>query len=100
MSDMADDFRALREHRKETNRSREQVFKDQVIPMLEGLGFTVRTLQDHHFRVNEALDLFPIHSRFHLLPTAQHRKGKRGHYMDAVVICQNLLLNRPASKQA
>lgn len=95
---MADDFRALREHTKEVNAGRVNDFVDQVIPVLQENGFQVRQLQATHYRVNNRLDLFPVHRRFHYHSDPHNRKGKRGHYVDALVICKAFL--RPASKQA
>ena len=95
MGDMADDFRALREHRKEVNAGRVDAFVDQVIPQLEAEGFHVRQLEPHHYRVNNRLDLYPVHRRFHYHSDPTNRKGKRGHYTDALTICK-AFLNKPS----
>lgn len=98
MGDMADDFRAMREYRKEVNSNRIDAFVDQVIPKLVEAGFSVKQLEAHHYRVDKRLDLYPVHQRFHYHGDPHNRKGKRGHYQDALFICRAFL--RPASKQA
>ncbi len=45
---------------------------------LKELGYRVRRLSDYQFRINEQLDLYPIHRRYHVL-----RTGKRGTYHTA-----------------
>lgn len=88
MSDLGDDFRALKEHRQAQNATRVMVFQNETKPLLEAQGYTVRSLGDTgtHFRVNEALDLFPVHRRFHYLGR-KGRRAVRGGYSDAVKCC-------------
>ena len=45
---------------------------------IEGLSdnYTVKKLTDYQYRINDTLDLFPIHLRFHNIKT-----NKRGYYI-------------------
>lgn len=52
------------------------------IRALKGKGFSVLEMNDgYQFRIDGALDLYPIHRRFHVLAT-----GRRGTYRSAVEI--------------
>ena len=53
------------------------------IEALAGKGFDVRTLSAYQFRIDGTLDLYPIHRRFHHLPT-QQRGGYR-HPLDVAM---------------
>jgi vancomycin permeability regulator SanA len=60
--------------------------RQQEILALAEAGYTVRKLTDYQFRVNNALDLYPTHKRFHVLMT-----GRRGSYQTAASVAQKFL---------
>lgn len=53
---------------------------------LAPLGYRVRELTAYQFRVNNRLDLYPVHRRYHDLKT-----DRRGTYPTPVVIARRLL---------
>ena len=55
-------------------------------------GRVVKRLTAYQFRVDGAIDLYPIHRRFHVLKT-----GKRGTYKNALSFC-NKILDKPSGK--
>lgn len=56
---------------------------------LTGKGFRVEQKTEHHFRVDAKLDLFPIHRRYHHIPT-----NTRGNYRQAVACAMKWLRER------
>jgi len=56
------------------------------IEELRADNFRVRRLTAYQFRVDEALDLYPIHRRYHVLAT-----NKRGTYQSAKQIAVRVL---------
>ena len=56
------------------------------IQHLVAKGFTVAELTPYHYRVDGALDLFPVHRRYHHLPS-----GKRGGYTNTTAIAVRFL---------
>jgi hypothetical protein len=77
MSEMGDDFKAL----KEFQRQNKEIRRNKETPKILALtahGFTVEQLTPFHFRVNRVLDLFPTNRKYHYLPTQE-----RGRYNDA-----------------
>jgi len=53
---------------------------------LRGKGYDVRQLSDYQFRVDGALDFYPIHRRYHHITT-----GKRGDYKNPLSTAIRLL---------
>jgi hypothetical protein len=66
-----------REYRKQVQAANARRLGEGVsdIASLPDAGYTVRKLSDYQFRVNEQVDLFPTHRKYHVLKT-----GKRGSY--------------------
>lgn len=76
MSEIGDMFK---EHR-EAQRERRQARLPKRTAEIEGLaaeGFRIRRLTEFQFRVNDRLDLYPIHNRYHDI-----KRNKRGGYPD------------------
>jgi hypothetical protein len=82
MSDLGDTFRAMRADQK-IRRSARLVKRTEEIYDLRDLGYIVTALTEYQFRIrragramsSEAVDLYPIHNRFHNINT-----GGRGTY--------------------
>jgi hypothetical protein len=81
MGDMADDFRALREHNRERRQAAQRTVAAAILA-LEQHGFTVRQLTDR-------LDLFPVRRRYHDTKT-----GRRGGYQDPKTVAEIILRER------
>lgn len=85
MSDVIEDFRAIREHnrqeranRRENGRADIEALADLPDPSGDDdiMRYSVDDLNNGmHFRIDDALDLFPTNYRFHNLKT-----GERGFY--------------------
>jgi hypothetical protein len=60
--------------------------RTEEIERLRADNFRVRRLTDYQFRIDEALDLYPIHRRYHVLAT-----NKRGTYQTAKQIAVRVL---------
>lgn len=65
--------------------------RTEAILALKGKGFDVRALTEYQFRIDGALDLFPIHQRYHHLPTQA-----RGGYRNPVDVAMRFLRSVPA----
>lgn len=72
MSFDSEDFKDYREQQKERRLKRLPVRTEAILALSE-LGYIVDKKTDYHFRINETLDIFPIHVRFHNIKT-----NKRG----------------------
>src|SRR5882757_2366621 len=82
-SELADDFRALREH----NREQAEKRRDRNVKSIDDLRwitdpewpdqyrFWVRELTPYQFRIDDVLDIFPTNTKFHNIKT-----GERGWY--------------------
>lgn len=68
---------AWREYRRaqQERRAARLPVQTEAILALRGKGFDVRQITDYQFRIDGALDLYPIHRRFHDLRT--QRRGTR-----------------------
>src|SRR4051812_13942311 len=81
-------WREYRRAQQERRASRLGPRTDEILA-LQGKGFHVRALTDFQFRIDSTLDLYPIHKRYHHLPTE-----KRGDYHNAlacaVKFCRSL----------
>jgi hypothetical protein len=61
--------------------------RQEEIRALRGKGFTVEEKNGgYHFRIDSALDLFPIHQRFHAL-----KANQRGNYQNPVTVAMRFL---------
>lgn len=75
MSEMGDDFRALRDLRRESNRKNRVRVESQIWP-LQAEGFKILELTPYQFRINDRLDIYTTRERWHDL-----RTGKRGTFI-------------------
>lgn len=70
---------------REYHRAQQQRRADRLGPRTDEIlalrkkGYTVRQFTEYQFRIDDALDLFPIHKRYHVLKT-----GVRGTYQTAL----------------
>src|SRR5262245_27159045 len=86
---------------REYRRAQQQRRADRLPPRtaeilaLRGKGFHVEALTDYQFRVDGALDLFPIHRRFHDL-----KRQQRGGYQNVLDIAIRRLRQRPKQQEA
>lgn len=85
MGDMAEDFRALREYRKEERAAAQKTGQAAILALTQD-GFKVQQLTDYHYRVDGRLDLFPIRRRYHDI-----RTGRRGGYQDPKQVAERIL---------
>jgi hypothetical protein len=88
IQDDDDSGEVWREYRREQQQRRTDRLgpRSDEIRALAGQGFTVREMTAYQFRVDGALDLYPIHRRYHLI-----KSGKRGGYRSAAEIAGRLL---------
>lgn len=85
--DMGEAWREYRRAQQERRAARLPVRTEEILA-LTGKGFDVRQITDFQFRVDGALDLYPIHRRYHHLPSQ-----KRGDYKNALAIAVRMLRN-------
>lgn len=76
MSELADDFRAMREHRRRQNEKR----RDRNVEWIERFrqdnpDSEVEEITPYQFRIDGFLDIYPTNQKFHNIET-----GKRGFY--------------------
>ena len=70
MSDMGDDFRAMREHRRMVNeKNRER--RGKHIEALRFAGYDVKELTPYQFRVEGRLDIYPTNACWHDIETKE-----------------------------
>lgn len=70
----ADEWKEYRDEQKQRRQERLPV-RQREIEKLSELGYSVVKLTEYQFRVNGAIDLYPIHRRYHIL-----KSGSRGTY--------------------
>jgi len=76
MSEEGEIWRDYKEEQQARRLKRLPIRTRQIIGLKES-GFTVRQLTPYQFRINENIDVFPIHNRFHDI-----KKNRRGGYKD------------------
>lgn len=81
----SEDWREYRRAQQQRRQERHGPRRADILA-LRGKGFDVVALTDFQFRVDGALDLYPIHRRYHHLPTKQ-----RGDYKNAMEVAVRLL---------
>jgi len=74
----SDEWSGYREAQKERRAERLPVRTQEILD-LEKQGYKVIKLTEYQYRVNDAIDLYPIHRNFHHL-----RTKKRGNYKTAI----------------
>jgi hypothetical protein len=72
MSELGELFAAHREAQK-ARRTERLPLRQREILALESRGYRVEQLTLYHFRINDCLDIYPIHFRYHDIKT-----GRRG----------------------
>lgn len=74
---------AWREYRRAQQQRRGDRLGPRVeeIEALRGKGFTVQRMSDYQFRIDGALDLYPIHRRYH-----HFESRKRGDYKNPLTV--------------
>ena len=77
MSDLGDQYRELRAAQQLRRAARLPKRTAEILALREQ-GFKVEQLTEHQFRINDRLDLYPIHNRWHDIKTRQ-----RGSYGQA-----------------
>ncbi len=79
MSWDADDMKYYREEQQKRRAERLPIRQEEI----EALApeYTVKKLTDYQFRINEVLDLYPIHKNWHNIKTK-----KRGQYKSVIEI--------------
>lgn len=90
--DIGDLWREYRRAQQERRASRLGPRTDEILA-LSGKGFDVVPLTSYQFRIDGALDLFPIHRRFHDLKTQT-----RGGYRNAMDIAVRRLRSRATTQ--
>jgi hypothetical protein len=85
MSEMGDDFKALREHNRALKDEQVTVHVAEVETLVE-FGYDVVQLTPYHYRINKALDVYPVNRRYHVLPS-----GERGGYRHLRELAQRVV---------
>ena len=73
-----EDWEIYREEQK-TRRQIRLPVRQEEIESLKELGYVVEKKSDYHYRINNQIDVCPIHNRYHILKT-----NKRGGYKQVV----------------
>ena len=82
MGDYWKDYGDIQQKRR---RGRLQTGMREIVRLRE-FGYSVERKTDFQWRVNEEVDLYPIHKRYHVL-----RTGKRGDYHNATALILSVL---------
>ena len=77
-NEISEQWKEYREEQKERRQERLPK-RTEEIQSLTFLGFKVEQMTEYQFRVNDRLDLYPIHNRYHDI-----ENNKRGGYKNAV----------------
>lgn len=88
MSEIGDDFKALREHNQQQRAAELPRRVAEIMALCNpdlGPVYTVVALTPYQFRVNDRLDFYPVHRRFHDIKT-----GKRGTYRGVRFLTHNI----------
>lgn len=85
MGDMGEIWKGHREAQR-ARRAERLPKRTEEIEGLRRSGFTVEPLTPYQFRIDGALDFYPIHRRYHVLAT-----GRRGTYRDPKAIAMSVL---------
>lgn len=72
MSEASEEWKDYKQDQKD-RRSERLPIRVAAINSLRELGYTVKELTEFQFRINDTVDLYPIHNRWHDIKT-----GKRG----------------------
>jgi hypothetical protein len=80
-----EDWRDIRRAQQE-RRAERLPGRQQEITALSESGYTVKKLTEYQFRVNDKIDLYPIHRRYHHL-----KSGRRGRYRDLLALVESIL---------
>jgi len=77
MSDLGDNYRAMREAQKERRAERLPKRAAEILALADQ-GFSVECVTEYQYRINGRLDLYPTHNRYHDV-----LKNRRGGYRNA-----------------
>lgn len=80
-----EDFKQYREAQQERRKKRLPIRTQEILD-LENNGYKIRKLSDYQYRINEQIDLYPIHRNFHHI-----RTQKRGNYTNALELIQKYI---------
>ncbi len=78
-----EDWDQYKEDQKERRKNRLPI-RQKEIEDLAHLGYTVSKKSEYHYRVNDQIDVWPIHNRYHILKT-----NKRGGYKSVTEFIKN-----------
>jgi hypothetical protein len=81
----AEDYKQYREAQQQRRKERLPKRTQEILD-LENNGYKVRKLSDYQYRVNEQIDLYPIHRNYHHI-----RLQKRGNYKNALELIQKYI---------
>lgn len=81
MSENSEDWRDYRESQKKRRKERLPIRVAEIM----SLPFKVQKLTEYQFRVEDKVDLFPVHRRYHILKT-----GKRGDYKNLIKLINSV----------
>ena len=85
MSEMGEFWKDYRDDQKD-RRQKRLPEKTKEIYDLEQFGYVIEIKTEYQFRVNGAVDLFPIHKRYHDL-----RSNRRGNYRNLKTFIKSIL---------
>lgn len=72
MSEIGDDFKEYRKAQQERRAARLPVRTKEICNLVMD-GYSVERMTDYQFRINDRLDIYPIHNRYHDI-----KSGERG----------------------
>lgn len=85
MGDMAEDFRAMRDHQRAYKQSNRDKFESVLKTLKE--QYTVVELTPYQYRIDGILDIYPSNKKWHLIPT-----NERGRFRTVEDIAKVLAL--------
>ena len=74
MSEESESWQQYKSEQKERRQKRLPIATEEIMN-LESHGFIVKEKTPYQFRINDVVDVYPTHRRFHVI-----KSGKRGNY--------------------
>lgn len=81
----AEDYSQYREAQKKRRAERLPIRTEEILN-LKTQGYDVRKLSDYQYRINEQIDLYPIHRNYHHI-----KKNRRGAYTNALALIRKYI---------
>jgi len=79
----SEDFKEYRQAQQKRRAERLPIRVAEIMALTEH-GYTVKKLTEYQYRVNDAMDIFPIHARIHFLKPNSRTGYKPGNLLKSI----------------